>query len=251
MEQRFQGKNAVVSGGSSGIGEASALRFAEEGARVLILARKEEDLARVAEKNPNIRYLAVDLTDSSSVAEVAAKVKQDFGGKLDILMNNAGWCPVQPVTQITLDDYNKAFDLDVRSVVDMTIQLLPYVLAAKGTIINLSSVGATHPNTNLSLYVGVKAAIENFTRTWALELADKGVRVNAIAPGAVKTNIWNVPGLTPEESKAHEERITAGIPMGRMAEPSEIANVAAFLASDQASYITGSVIAVDGGTGAF
>ena len=251
MEQRFQGKNAVVSGGSSGIGEASALRFAEEGARVLILARKEEDLARVAEKNPNIRYLAVDLTDSSSVAEVAAKVKQDFGGKLDILMNNAGWCPVQPVTQITLDDYNKAFDLDVRSVVDMTIQLLPYVLAAKGTILNLSSVGATHPNTNLSLYVGVKAAIENFTRTWALELADKGVRVNAIAPGAVKTNIWNVPGLTPEESKAHEERITAGIPMGRMAEPSEIANVAAFLASDQASYITGSVIAVDGGTGAF
>lgn len=250
MEQRFQGKTAVVSGGSSGIGEASALRFAEEGAHVLILARKEADLARVAEKNPNISYLAVDLTDSSSVAEVAAKVKQDFDGKLDILMNNAGWCPVQPITQITLDDYNKAFDLDVRSVVDMTIQLLPFVMAAKGTIINLSSVGATHPNINLSLYVGAKAAIENFTRTLALELADKGVRVNAIAPGAVKTNIWNVPGLTPEQSKAHEDRIAQSIPMGRMAEPSEIANVAAFLASDQASYITGSVIAVDGGMGA-
>lgn len=251
MEARFEGKTAVVTGGSSGIGRASALRFAEEGARVLIVARKEADLQKVAAENANISYLAADLTDTEAVKRVADKVRNDFGGKLDILMNNAGWCPVQPITEVTLDDYNKAFDLDVRSVVDMTIQLLGAIQKARGTIINLSSVGATHPNTNLSMYVGAKAAIENFTRVWALELAKDGVRVNAIAPGAVVTNIWNVPGLTPEESKAHEERITSGIPMGRMADPSEIANVAAFLASDEASYITGSVVAVDGGAGAF
>lgn len=251
MEKRFEGKTALITGGSSGIGRACALRFAEEGAHVLIVARKEADLQKVAAESENISYLAADLTDSDAVKQVAEKVVSDFDGKLDILMNNAGWCPVQPITEVTMDDYNKAFDLDVRSVVDMTIQLLPAIQKAKGAIINLSSVGAEHPETNLSLYVGAKAAIENFTRVWALELADEGIRVNAIAPGAVRTNIWNVPGLTPEESKAHEQRITADIPMGRMADASEIANVAAFLASDEASYITGSIVAVDGGAGAF
>ena len=100
------------------------------------------------------------------------------------------------------------------------------------------------------MYQGAKAAVENFTRVWALELAEEGVRVNAIAPGAVRTNIWNVPGLSPEEAKKHQEGIAASIPMGRFAEPAEIANMAAFLVSDEAAYITGAIMAVDGGQGA-
>ena len=100
------------------------------------------------------------------------------------------------------------------------------------------------------MYQGAKAAVENFTRIWALELAEEGVRVNAIAPGAVRTNIWNVPGLSPEEAKKRQEGIAATIPMGRFAEPAEIANMAAFLVSDEATYITGAIMAVDGGQGA-
>lgn len=132
----------------------------------------------------------------------------------------------------------------------MTIESLPLILKSKGTIINLSSIGATHRAVNLSMYIGGKGAVENFTRCWALELASDGVRVNGIAPGAIKTDIWDVPGLTEEEAKLHQKSITSGIPCGRMADPKEVANVALFLASDEASYVSGAIYAVDGAAGA-
>ena len=151
---------------------------------------------------------------------------------------------------LTIADYDRAFNLDVRAVVELTIHALPLIRKSKGNIINLSSVGATHRAPNLSMYVGAKAAVENFTRVWALELAKDGVRVNAIAPGAIRTNIWNVTDLSPEAAKAHQEGIAAGIPFGRFGAPEEVANIAAFLASDQASYVSGAIYAVDGGQGA-
>lgn len=246
----FNGKTALVTGGSSGIGRAIARRLAEEGAKVLIIARKENDLKATAEGYPTISYLVGDLTQQDAISSLSEYIAKDFDGKLDILVNNAGWCPVKSITEVTMADYGKAFDLDVRAVVDLTINTLPYVLKAKGTIINLSSIGATHAAPNISMYVGAKAAISSFTRGWALDLAKQGARVNAVAPGAVETNIWNVPGLTPEQSEAHEKSITSGIPMGRMAKPEEIASVVAFLASDQASYVSGAVFAVDGAAGA-
>ena len=134
--------------------------------------------------------------------------------------------------------------------VNLTIHALPLIIKSKGTILNLSSTGATHPAANLSMYVGAKAAIEKFTKSWAIELAPKGVRVNALAPGAIRTNIWNVPGLSPEEAKKHEDGIAATIPFGRFGEPEDIANMAAFLVSDEASYISGGIFAVDGAQGA-
>ena len=148
---------------------------------------------------------------------------------------------------LTIEDYDRAFGLDVRAVVDMTVHALPLILQSKGTILNLSSTGATHPAANLSMYVGAKAAIENFTKSWAIELAPKGVRVNALAPGAIRTNIWNVTDLSPEAAKAHEDGIAAGIPMGRFGRPEEVANVALFLVSDEASYVSGAVYSITGG----
>lgn len=246
----FKGKVAIVTGGSTGIGRAVAQRFAQDGAQVLIVARKEAGLKATAEGFPGIKYLAVDLTEADATTKIIDKINADFGGRLDILVNNAGWCPVKSITEVTLADYNKAFDLDVRAVVDMTIHALPLLLKSKGNIVNITSIGATHAAKNISMYVGAKAAVSSFTRGWALDLAEAGVRVNAVAPGAVITNIWNVPGLTPEQSAAHEKGITSTIPMARMARPEEIANVVAFLASDQASYVSGSVYGADGAAGA-
>lgn len=243
----LEGKVAIVTGGSSGIGKAIAERFAKEGANVIITGRHEDTLKNVA--NDKISYVVGDMTDSKVVEETVSTAINKFG-RIDILVNNAGWCPVQSITDMKIEDYNKAFDLDVKAVVELTVKALQYIIENKGSIINLSSVGATHPGFNLSMYVGAKAAIENFTRVWALELADKGVRVNAIAPGAIRTNIWDVPGLTKEESKKHEDSVANGIPFKRFGTPEEVANVAYFLVSDEASYVSGSVYAVDGGMGA-
>lgn len=243
-------KVAVVTGGSSGIGRAIARRLASEGAKVLIVARKEADLKVTAEGYPGISYIVGDLTAEATVSAIADRIAEAFGGRLDILVNNAGWCPVKSIKDVTMTDYTRAFDLDVKAVVDLTTTLLPYIVKSKGTIINISSIGATHAAPNISMYIGAKAAISSFTRGWALDLAADGIRVNAVAPGAVETNIWNVPGLTPEQSAAHENSIVSGIPMGRMARPEEIANVVTFLASDEASYVSGAVFAVDGGAGA-
>ena len=251
MDGKLKDKVAIVTGGGSGIGRAIAERYADEGAKVLIVGRREAKLQEVAAENSRISYVAGDLTQSETVARVIEAVQERYDGQLDILVNNAGWCPVQSMKDITLADYDRAFSLDVRSLVDMTIQALPLLLKAKGNIINLSTIGVTHRNYNLSMYIGAKSAVENFTRCWALDLAADGIRVNAIAPGPIRTDIWNVTNLSDEAAKEHEKRITGNNPMQRFGEPEEVASVALFLASKEASFISGAIMAVDGSDGAF
>lgn len=246
MYGELQGKVAIVTGGSSGIGKAIAQRFAQEGMDVVITGRHEDALKAVADADEHIHYVVADNSKTEDNARVVEFSKEQFG-KVDVLVNSAGWCPVQDIKHITVEDFDRAFNLDARAVVDLTSKALPLLLESKGSIINLSSIGATHPGPNLSMYSGAKAAVEAFTKVWGVELAQDGVRVNAIAPGATESSIWDVPGLTEEESRAHRKGIEDGIPVKRMANPSEIAAVAAFLASDQASYITSSVYKVDGG----
>ena len=247
MSKRLENKVAVVTGGGSGIGKGIAEKFAQEGAHVIIVGRKEEALKNTAQSSELISYVVGDITNSEIVTKIIDTVQEKFHGQLDILVNNAGWCPVQAITDMTLADYDSVFNLDVRAVVGMTIQALPLLIKSKGNIINLSSVGAAHPAANLSMYTGAKAAIENFTKVWAVELADKGIRVNAIAPGAIRTNIWNVPNMSKEAAKAHEDGIASGIPFQRFGTPKEVANVALFLASEEASYVSGSIYGVTGG----
>ena len=247
---KLDGQVAVVTGGSLGIGKSIAVLYAQEGADVVIISRKEEALKEVCKLNPQkITYVAGDITQTESIKKLVEYVKNKFG-KLDILVNNAGWCPVQPLKEIKIEDYDKAFNLDVRALVNVTIEFLPLILKAKGNIINLSTVGATHRGPNLSMYLGAKAAVENFTRCWALELAKDGVRVNSIAPGAIETNIWNVTDLSPEDAKKHKESMEKMIPCGRFGQPEEVAKVALFLASKDASYVSGSIYNVDGAAGA-
>ncbi len=251
MAEKLKNKVAVVTGGGSGIGRTIAERFAQEGAKVLIVGRRESKLQEVAAENNSISYVAGDLTKTETVTRVIDAVKERYNGQLDVLVNNAGWCPVQSIKDVTLADYDTAFSLDVRSLVDMTIQALPLLIQSKGNMINLSTIGVTHRNYNLSMYIGAKSAVENFTRCWALDLAADGVRVNAIAPGPIRTDIWNVTNLSEEDAKEHEKRITGNNPMQRFGEPEEVANAALFLASDEASFVNGAVIAVDGADGAF
>ena len=247
---RLDGKVALVTGGSSGIGKSIALLYAKEGADVVINSRKEEALKEVCKLNESkITYVVGDITQDEVVKKIAEYIKTKFG-KLDILVNNAGWCPVQPLKEIKISDYDKAFNLDVRALVNVTIECLPLILKAKGNILNISTVGASHRGPNLSMYLGAKAAVENFTRCWALELVKDGVRVNCISPGAIETNIWNMTDLSEEEAKKHKESMEKVIPMGRFGTPEEVANVALFLVSNEASYVTGSIYAVDGGAGA-
>ena len=247
---RLENKIAIITGGGTGIGRATAIRFAKEGASVVIVGRREAQLQETATHDEKIAYVVGDLTKSEDVTRVVDFVKEKYG-RLDILVNNAGWCPVQSIKEVTMADYDKAFNLDVRALVDMTIQSLPLLLESKGNIVNLSTVGATHPNYNLSMYVGAKAAVENFTRGWALDLASDGVRVNAVAPGAIRTDIWNVTNLDEEAARRHEEALTSTIPFKRFGTPDELANVIVFLASDEASYVSGSVYGADGAAGAF
>ena len=240
----------IITGGSSGIGKSIALLYAKEGADVVINSRKEEALKEVCKLNESkITYVVGDITQDEVVKKIAEYIKTKFG-KLDILVNNAGWCPVQPLKEIKISDYDKAFNLDVRALVNVTIECLPLILKAKGNILNISTVGASHRGPNLSMYLGAKAAVENFTRCWALELVKDGVRVNCISPGAIETNIWYVTDLSEEEAKKHKESMEKVIPMGRFGTPEEVPNVALFLVSNEASYVTGSIYAVDGGAGA-
>lgn len=248
---KLDNKVAIVTGGGTGIGAAIALRYAKEGANVVIVGRRESILKETANLDDRISYVVGDITNSNDIKNVIDYINNNFDGRLDILVNNAGWCPVQPITEITIEDYDKAFKLDVRALVDMTIQSLPLIIKSKGNIINLSSVGATHRGVNLSMYVGAKAAVENFTRVWALELAPLGIKVNAIAPGAIETDIWNSTNMSKEEEKKHKEAATSLIPFKRFGTPDEVANVALFLVSKEASYVSGSIYTVDGGQGAF
>lgn len=250
MSKQFENKVAVVTGGGSGIGRAIAERYANEGAKVIIAGRRENVLKEVADSNKNISYVVADITNSDDVAKIVKIVETDFNGQLDILVNNAGWAPVTPLKELTLADYDRAFALDVRALLDMTIQTLPFILKAKGAIINLSTVGAQHRGPNMSMYLGAKAAVENFTRVWAMELAADGVRVNAIAPGTIATDIWNQTDLSEEDAKAHMDNIISMIPLRYVGASEDIANAAAYLASEQARYVTGAILAVDGGMGA-
>ena len=167
-----------------------------------------------------------------------------------MLVNNAGWAPVTPISEVKMEEYDKVFGINVRALVNMTIHALPLLKKSKGNIINMSSVICKNHLLNMSMYAGTKAAVEIFTKIWAKELASDGVRVNAIGVGSIETPIYDKTELSADGIKEHMDKIAKAIPQGHFGKPEDIAGVAAFLASDEARFITGSEYGVDGGFGA-
>ena len=248
---RLDGKVAIVTGGGSGIGKSITVLFAKEGADVVIIGRNEEALKETCKLDEKkISYIVGDITKEENIKKLLDYVTKKFG-KLDILVNNAGISIDKSIKELNISEYDKTFDLDVRALVNMTINCLPLLIKSKGNILNISSVISTHCQVNMSMYSGSKAAINNFTRCWAIELAKDGIRVNAIAPGATETDIWNRPDLSKEQFEKYISFIKNTIPCGRFGKPEEVANVCLFLVSDEASYVNGAIFGVDGAFGAY
>lgn len=249
MNKRFEKKIVLVTGAGTGIGRAVAQRFAKEGAEVLILGRTEKTLQETASADSNIEYIVADIEKESDLDRVMDKIKERYG-RLDVLVNNAGWAPVTPFSEVKMEEYDKVFGINVRALVNMTLHALPMLKESKGNVINMSSVICKNHLQNMSMYAGTKAAVEIFTKIWAKELAKDGVRVNAIGVGSIETPIYDKTELSDRGIKEHIEKITRAIPQGHFGKPEDIAAVAAFLASDEAGFITGSEYGVDGGFGA-
>lgn len=241
-------KIALVTGGGTGIGRAIALELAKNGAQVVIVGRSEKTLRESAARHADIHYLIADIMKTEDIASTLSEIKQRFG-KLDILVNNAGVAPLTPIEQVNLADYDNTFNLNVRALIDISAQSIPFLRESKGNIVNITSGLVNNPMPMNSIYTASKAAVLSLTRTWAKELASHRIRVNSVASGAVKTPLYDKLGLSAQAATDYENTVTQVVPLGRFGEAEEIAAVVAFIASNDASYVTGAHYAADGGFG--
>ena len=240
----FDGKVAIVTGATSGIGMATAFRFAEQGARVAAVGRKKEILSKV--QRQNIRTYSVDLTNEKETSTFAGRALEDFGG-VDILVNAAGIIANGTIENTSLADYDLMMNINVRSVFQLTQLVLPSIIERKGNIVNVSSVTGLRAFPNVFAYCVSKAAVDQLTRCAALELAPKSVRVNAVNPGVVRTNLHLNSGMNEDNYAAFVDRSKTTHPLGRIGQPEEIADLILFLASSKAGWITGATYSIDGG----
>lgn len=238
---RLNGKTAIVTGGGSGIGLASAKRFIEEGAFVYIFGRRQAALdAALVELGENARAISGSVSDMSDLDRLFETVRTERGS-LDILFANAGTGELVPLGEITPEHYDRTFDVNVKGLVFTVQKALP-LMRAGGSIILTGSSTSVMGTPRFSVYSATKAAIRNFARSWALDLRGTGIRINVLSPGPTKTELaLEVVG---EDAMAE---MGAGTPIGRVGEPAEIAAAAAFLASADSSFMTGSEMFVDGG----
>ena len=243
---KLQDKVAIITGGSRGIGYATAQAFAREGAAVIITASSQANADKAADKlrqefpNSRIAGIAPNLADSASVQESFEKVIQAFG-RIDILVNNAGTSEATPFTSYTQELFEKVMDLNVKAVYNCTRSAVNYMVAqGSGVILNTSSMVSKYGQPSGFAYPTSKFAVNGLTVSLARELGPKGIRVNAVAPGITETDMMKA---VPKEVI---DPLIAQIPLRRLGQPEDIANAFVFLASEDASYITGVVLSVDG-----
>jgi len=243
---KLEGKIALVTGGNSGIGLATAKMFVNEGAYVFITGRREQELtAALKEIGENVSAVQGDVSNLDDLDRLFAQIKREKG-KLDIVFANAGVATYAPFGEITEDHYDSIFNINVKGLLFTVQKALPLLPNGASIILNASIV-ATKGFSSNSVYSATKAAVRSFARTWTTDLKDRRIRVNAISPGAIDT-----PGLSEllASSETGQQRMAAIltlVPLGRLGTADEIAKAVVFLASDDSSYITGTELFVDGG----
>jgi NAD(P)-dependent dehydrogenase (short-subunit alcohol dehydrogenase family) len=243
---KLERKIALITGGNSGIGLATAKQFVNEGAYVFITGRREPELAAaVKEIGKNVTAVRGDVSNLDDLDRLFAQIKREKG-KLDIVFANAGVATHAPFGEITEDHYDSIFNINVKGLLFTVQKALPLLPDGASIILNASIVASKGLSSN-SVYSATKAAVRSFARTWTTDLKDRRIRVNAISPGPIDT-----PGLSKlmASSEAGRQRIAAIctiVPLGRLGTPDEIAKAVVFLASDDSSYITGTELFVDGG----
>ena len=240
----LEGKKVVITGGNSGIGFATARKFTENGAKVMITGRSAEKVYPAAESLSVIGAIA-DVLDLSAIDKLVEQVKEEFG-KIDILFVNAGIFAPAPVGQISEAMFDEQMGINLKGAIFTIEKFLP-VLNDGASIINLSSINAYTGMPMTAIYAASKAALNAYTRTAATELAPRKIRVNAVNPGPTETPIFGKTGMPQEALEGFAQALQARIPLGRFAQPEEIAGLVAYLASDDASFITGAEINIDGG----
>ncbi|XP_076753103.1 meso-2,3-butanediol dehydrogenase [Xylocopa sonorina] len=244
----FAGKVVLITGASSGIGEATAIHLSQLGALLSLSGRNVQKLNEVAVQCKSGKPLIVpgELTNEADVENIVQSTIKHYG-KLDILVNNAGMLESGSIENTSLEQYDRTFNVNVRSVYNLTMLAVPYIVKTKGNIVNVSSVTGLRSFPGILAYCMSKAAIDQFTRCVALDLAPKQVRVNAVNPGVIITNLHKSSGMTDEQLKAFYERSKETHALGRAGDVNEVAKAIAYLASDGASFITGATLSVDGG----
>lgn len=246
--RRFEGKVAVITGGNSGIGLATAQRLHSEGAKVAISGRSQKTLDEAAKLIGNgLLAVKADVAKLADLDRFYSEVTKKLG-KIDVLFVNAGVAKFVPVGQADEAHYDEIFDINTKGAYFTIQKALPYLNDGASIVLN-TSVAGIKGTVNASVYSATKAALRSFSRTLAAELVERGIRVNSVAPGPIETPIFGRVGLSKEQVDEFSKGILEKVPLRRFGKPEEVAGAVAFLASSDASYITGVELHVDGGMG--
>ena len=250
MNKEFASKIVLITGATSGIGKATALRFAQDGAHIAAVGRSEAALAELRKqvdgKGAHCLAIQGDLSKDKEAELAVSKTVEHFGG-IDVLVNAAGHISSGTVETTSLAAWEAMLDINLRAVFILMQKALPTIIQRGGNIVNVSSVTGLRAFPGVLAYCVSKAGLDQLTRCAALELAARGVRVNAVNPGVVVTEIHKRGGMTAEEYDAFLEHSKQTHPLGRVGEAREVAELICFLASDRASWITGATYSIDGG----
>ncbi|CAN7615857.1 glucose 1-dehydrogenase [Pararhizobium sp. LjRoot235] len=245
MTRKLEGKVAVITGGSAGIGFGAAKRFVEEGAQVFITGRRHSELDKaVAEIGGNAIAIQADASNLADIDRIYEVVKTK-AGRIDVLFANVGIYELGTFGEITEEHFDKTFNTNVRGLLFTVQKALP-LLAAGSSVILTGSIASIKGFPSLSVYNATKAAIRSFARSWIVDLKGRDIRINVLSPGHTET-----PGLSVLADEAVRDAMKANVPLGRMGTPDDLAKAALFLASDDSSYITGIELFVDGGVAQF